>query len=458
MPKKAVAIYFLLALLGAAIFVYFTFPRTKDEIPRSNNQRPYPSSPGPNGMPVPENVPHPSIPNGPHGPSLHVMAWATAGEAQALEAEADAFAAATGKQASLIIEGDPASYRRDLQQALASGAPPDVCLIEARDFSGIVPGRDLAAVTPPVGISPRSIAAFSVDGQIRAIPDEFSADMLFYNAHDFDVAGIGYPDRHWTWDIMEAITRALASLKLKNDASQPVYPLELPSDFDFWNILCTQAGHPALDLDQWHLGDSEGRDSHLRGLDLIHEFFHELAVTTPPEKMGETPGRYFAQQRAALLIAPSELAAALPNFRYGMTLLPSDLSRASLARVNGWAVSARSVQPDAARQLAEFLGRQPVHVGWTSVRQLAATSKGDSLCYEALEQSLLPRIDPKTERLAQTLDQQIHVFASDSEGPSSESLYAEIQAEYRAELAPDSADPAPAAVIPKADSPQLRGL
>jgi ABC-type glycerol-3-phosphate transport system substrate-binding protein len=457
-PKKAVAIYFLLALLGAAIFVYFTFPRTKDEIPQSNNQRPFPSSPGPNGVPVPESVPHPSIPNVPHGPSLHVMAWATADETQTLEAEADAFAAATGKQASLVIDNDLASYRRDLQQALASDAPPDVCLIEARDFSGLIPSRDLAAITPPLGISQRSVAAFSVAGEIRAVPDEFSVDMLFYNSRDFDQAGIAFPDRHWTWDIMEAITRALASLKLKNDAGEAIYPLELPADFDFWNILCTQAGHPALDLDKWHLGDSEGRDSHLRGLDLIHEFFHELAVTAPPDRMGVPPGRYFAQQRAALLIAPSELAASLPNFPHGMTLLPSDLSRASLARVNGWAVTARSTQPEAAKQLAIFFGQQPVHAGWTSVRQLAATSKSDSLCYEALEQSLLPRIDPKTARLAQALDQQIHVFASDSEGPTSESLYAEIQAEYRADLVPGSQTPQPASVIPKADSPQLRGL
>ena len=458
MPKKAVAIYFLLALIGAALFVYFTFPRTKDEIPQSNNQRPYPSSPGPNGVPVPESVPHPSLPTAPHGPSLHVMAWATADETQALQAEADAFAAATGKQASLLIENDLPTYRRDLQQALASGAPPDVCLIEARDFSGLVPTRDLTTVTPPEGVSQRSIAAFSVDGGIRAIPDEFSVDMLFYNARDFDEAGIGYPDRHWTWDIMEAITRAMSSLKLKNDAGEPIFPLELPADFDFWNILCMQAGHPALDLDQWHLGDREGRDSHLRGLDLIHEFFHELAVTAPPDKMGEQPGRYFAQQRAALLIAPSELAVSLPKFRYGMTLLPSDLARASSARVNGWAVTARSTQPAAARQLAEFFGQQPVHAGWRSVRQLAATTKSDSLCYEALEQSLLPRIDLKTERLTQVLDRQIHVFASDTGGPTSESLYAEIQAEYRAGLPSVPQDDAPASVIPKADSPQLRGL
>ena len=69
MPKKAVAIFFLLAFLGAAIFVYLTFPRTKEEIPISNNQRPFPSAPmpspnAPNGVPVPETVPHPNAPHG----------------------------------------------------------------------------------------------------------------------------------------------------------------------------------------------------------------------------------------------------------------------------------------------------------------------------------------------------------------------------------------------------------
>ena len=150
MPKKAVAIVFLLAFLGAAIFVYFTFPRTKEEIPTSTNQRPFPSvpAPGPNGVPVPETVPHPNTPKVPPGPTLRVMAWASGAEANALTAEADAFGAASGRHAALTIDDDAASYRRDLRQALASDSPPDVCLVAARDFSGLDPVRDLADAPP----------------------------------------------------------------------------------------------------------------------------------------------------------------------------------------------------------------------------------------------------------------------------------------------------------------------
>jgi ABC-type glycerol-3-phosphate transport system substrate-binding protein len=457
-PKKAVAIYLLLALFGAILFVYFTFPRTKEEIPQSNNQRPYPSSPGPNGMPVPESVPHPNTPVVPHGPTLHVMAWANPAEAQALQAEADAFEATNGNPVALQVDGNAADYRRDLQQALLSGTPPDVCLIDARDFSGLVPERDLAPVTPPPGIAERSVEAFTIDDKTRAIPDEFSVDMLFYNPQHFDRAGIGYPGRHWTWDIMEAITRGLASLHLKTDSGESIYPLELPANFDFWNILCMQAGHPALDRDVWHLADSDGRESQLRGLDLIHEFFHELAVTAPAAKNGDAPGRFFAQQRASLLIAPSELAASLPNFPFQMTVLPSDLARANLARVNGWAVTARSPQPDAAAALARYLGAQPVHTGWSSVENPTDPTSNAGLCHEGLEQSLLPRIEPKTARLAQMLDDQINLFARNPQAPSSENLYAQIQREYLSQDGPAVETTAPSAVAPKAEVPQLRGL
>ena len=465
MPKKAVAIVFLLALLGAAIFVYFTFPRTKEEIPASNNQRPFPSvpAPGPNGLPVPETVPHPNTPKVPPGPTLRVMAWASGAEAQALEAKADAFGAATGRHASLTMDNDAASYRRDLQQALASDSPPDVCLVAARDFSGLDPARDLADAPPDPAAAARSLAAFTVGGRLKAAPDEFSVDVLFYNPNHFDRAGIGYPDRHWNWDILEADARALASLKLKDAAGESIYPLELPADFDFWNILCTQAGHPALDLDVWHLADADTKESQMRALDLIHEIFQGLSVTAPLPKAGQPPGRFFAQQRASLLIAPSDFAAYLPKFPYAITLLPEDMARASLARVNGWAVTARSSQTEAARALAGYLAYQPVHAGWNSVQKPADGASPAAICYEALGQALVPRIEPKTARMAQFLDQQISLLARNSQQKTDE-LYDRIQTEYQSDTSP----PAIEGGIPQAAgqkpspkvqaAPQLRGL
>jgi ABC-type glycerol-3-phosphate transport system substrate-binding protein len=249
-PKKAVAIFFLLAFAGAALFIFFTVPRTKDQIPTSNNQRPFPSAPAPNtpnapnGVPVPETVPHPNTPKVPPGPSLHVMAWASAADARRLTADADSFVAATGRQVSLTIAADPLSYRRDLAQALTTDTPPDLCLVSSRDFSGLDPAQDLADAKPVDGTPPRAIAAFTVDGRIKAVPDEFTVEMLFYNPSHFDQAGLGYPGPHWTWDMLEADARAVASRQIKDAAGRPTYALELPADFDFWNILCARAVPP----------------------------------------------------------------------------------------------------------------------------------------------------------------------------------------------------------------------
>ena len=355
------------------------------------------------------------------------MAWATADEAKALEAEADAFQAATGRGVSLTIDSDPAAYRHDLQQAFASNSPPDLCLIDARDFSGTDPAWDLADVTPNPGSAPRSVTAFTVGGKVKAVPDEFSVDVLFYNPQFFDEAGIGYPDRHWNWDILEAISRALVSLKLKNDAGQPVYPLELPANFDFWNILCTQAGHPALDLGVWHLADADGKDSQMRALDFIHTFFQELTVTAPLPQRPPAAGPVFCPAARGAPHRPRRTSPRrCPPSIIAITLLPSDITRASLARVNGWAVPAKSTQQDAARTLAAYMALQPVHAGWISAQKPPDGDTPEALCYEALGQSLLPRLDPKTAQLTRFLDQQIYLLAR-TPGLTSEALYARIQ-------------------------------
>jgi ABC-type glycerol-3-phosphate transport system substrate-binding protein len=466
MPKRAVAIVLFCALIGAAIYIYITFPRTKDEIPRSENQRPFPSAPGPNGIPLPEPVPAPNTPKPvPGGPHVRVMAWADDADAAALNTQLNAFAAKTGVQPVLTVSAGAADYRKDLRQAIDAGTAPDVCLVEARDFSGLDPAHDLAPLASPPGEEHRALEAFQAEGGLRAVPDEFSVALLFYHPHDFDRAGLAYPGRHWTFDILEAMSRALASQQLTNASGAHIYPLELPADFDFWNILCTQAGHAALDRGTWHLADADGRDSRLRGLDLIHEFFQELSVTAPPDP-ADAPGTFFAQDRASLLIGPSELTATLPAGSYGVTLVPADLCRASLARVNGWGVLATSPQLNVARSLAAFLAAHPAHAGWTSAVRPAqavdvAADDADSLCRASLEQALLPRLEPKTARLAQLLDEQITILAHNADPDAAKNLDAEIESEYLANYAPEAerraAERKPG-VEPKAETPSLRGM
>jgi ABC-type glycerol-3-phosphate transport system substrate-binding protein len=475
-PKKAVALFFLLAFIGAAVFIYLTFPRTKDEIPKGNIRPsilpgPGPQTPNvPNGVPVPENAPAPNAPKVPPGPTLHVMAWATGAEARKLSALTDAFAAATGRAVALTLEPDPASYRRDLQQAFVTGTPPDLCLVSSRDFSGLDPTEDLADLSDQyasAGTSPRATAAFTVNGKLKALPEEFSVEVLFYNPELFDQAGIAYPGSHWNWDMLEADTRALTSLQLKDAKGKPTYAIELPANFDLWNILCAEAGAPALDLDAWRLTDAGKKAAQMHALQVLHDLFQEYAITPPVGKNPALLGQYFAEERAALLIASSDVAATFPpTLHYGMTVLPRDLTLATLASVNGWAVPAKSTQSDAAQILAQYLTQRQVHAGWSSIQPPPADTQEDSpvsVCHAALAQALVPRLDASTSHMAQFLDQQLNQLAHNP-AQTPEVLYAKIQAEVQAPTSPpavrgDAPTPNSTLPAPKTDaSTQLRGF
>jgi len=381
----------------------------------------------------------------------------------------DAFAAATGRGVALTLEPDPVSYRRDLQQAFVTGAPPDLCLISSRDFSGLDPEEDLAdagANYASAGV-PRAEAAFTVDGKLKAVPEEFSVEVLFYNPALFDQAGIAYPGSHWNWDMLEADTRALTSLNLKDAAGKPTYAIELPANFDLWNILCAEAGAPALDLNAWRLADFGAKDAQMHALSVLHDLFQQYAITPPLTKNPTPLGQYFAEKRAALLIAPSDAIARFPDkLQYGMTVLPRDLTLATLASVNGWAVPAKSAQGDAAWALAQYLTYQPVHAGWSAMQLPTSGVDDDSpaaVCHAALAQALVPRLDASTTHMAQFLDQQLNLLAHNP-GQTPELLYAKIQAELQAPSAPPEVrgeTPTPPGTLPAPKveaSTQLRGL
>ncbi len=84
------------------------------------------------------------------------------------------------------------------------------------------------------------------------------------------------------------------------------------------------------------------------------------------------------------------------------------------------------------------------------------------VCYEALSQSLVPRLGPKSARMADFLDQQINLLARDHT-QTTDALYARIQTEFQGDMEPPSiSSELPRARDAKPPTPrldgQLRGL
>ena len=291
----------------------------------------------------------------------------------------------------------------------------------------------------------------------------FRSMSFFYNSSQFDQAGIGYPGPPDMGHSRGRCAEALDSLKLKDASGRGIYPLELPADFDFWNLLCAQAGHPALDLGVWHLADPETEGlRRMRALDFIHEIFPGTGASRPPlPKAGEPPGRLFIQQRASLLMPRLLIVAAvMSSFQYSFTLLPRDMAQASLAQVNGWAVPGKIV----ARRRRCCARWRPTSPPSRYTRDAELRSKkvaedvprpSAAFATRRSGQAVIPRLEPKTEKMAQFLDQQINLLARNSQ-MKTDALYTKIQAEYQNRLGiPPVFDPSPKPA-PKVNAGGLR--
>jgi multiple sugar transport system substrate-binding protein len=91
-----------------------------------------------------------------------------------------------------------------LTTSFAAGNPPDVFLINYREFAQFV-GRDaIEPIGPHLpagevdGYYPAPIEAFTVDGRLQCIPQNTSSLVVYYNRTLFAQAGLGHPES-WSW-------------------------------------------------------------------------------------------------------------------------------------------------------------------------------------------------------------------------------------------------------------------
>ncbi len=113
-----------------------------------------------------------------------------------------------------------ADYLTKYVTAAAGGSLPDIMYSHyswAQNFikKGIfAPVEDFIAATPDFKRSDFSTAAqsyFSGNGKLYAVPTDSAPKMLYYNKEIFSKAGIGLPDKTWTWDKVREVAAQLTS-------------------------------------------------------------------------------------------------------------------------------------------------------------------------------------------------------------------------------------------------------
>ncbi|MDQ3958367.1 MAG: sugar ABC transporter substrate-binding protein [Actinomycetota bacterium] len=143
-----------------------------------------------------------------------------------------------------------------LTTSFAGGNPPDVFLVNFREYSQfVVRGaiepmeRHLDAVDTD-DYFPQPLEAFTYDGELQCMPQNISSLVVYYNKAIFEAAGLPRPKEGWSWDDFRATARALTGGDVRGLGIEPTIIRLAPFVWSAGGEIVDDPESPAsLDLD-----------------------------------------------------------------------------------------------------------------------------------------------------------------------------------------------------------------
>jgi multiple sugar transport system substrate-binding protein len=263
------------------------------------------------------------------------------------------------------IINEPGDRAMDkLQQMVAAANPPDVMSIHGAYFIPMAANGALLDLDSLIegGSSfdlqdfyPQLVELCRYEGKLYSLPRYASVYVLFYNEDLFDSAGLGYPDKTWSWDDYLAAAR-----KLTVDDPDPERR-RFGTVIDFWGARI----YPWIWASGGDILDAGGRRSLLdspesqEALQFLVDLRHKWHVC-PPTTMAErrqniamfVNGQVAMFQTGAWDIQQMQEAKAL---RWNIAPLPKKQQHATLLGMENYAIAAGTKHPEEAWELFKFL-------------------------------------------------------------------------------------------------------
>lgn len=261
--------------------------------------------------------------------------WGDPAEMEAYESLCDAFEA-ENPDVRISTEYTPGQteYQTKISTSFAAGSEPDVFLINFRRFGqyaasgGIAPLGDRLAASPLLPLDdfyPQPIEAFTFNGQLYGVPQNFSSLVVYFNRDLFDAAGLPYPAPGWTWD--EFLNAAIALTQdFNGDGFVEQYGVGIePSLIRYVPFIWGTGGEIVDNVDaptELTLDTPEARAGIQFVVDL--SLAHEVAPTEP-EVLAEDDQSRFMNGRTAMFFQsrrPVPTLREIGDFRWDAAPLP----------------------------------------------------------------------------------------------------------------------------------------
>jgi multiple sugar transport system substrate-binding protein len=277
-------------------------------------------------------------------------------EAVVYEALVDSFEEANPDvKVDLVAVGDDDNLPK-LTTAFAAGDPPDVFLINYRDYSQFVV-RD--AIEPledhldEAGISldeyyEPPVDAFTYNGTLECMPQNISSLVVYYNTDLFKQAKIGHPQT-WSWEEFRTDAIKLTHDDQRGLGIDPRIIRVAPFIWSAGGDLVDDVESPT----HFTLDTPEARHALEYLVGLVRK---DKVVPTEAEVSAQDLESRFAAGKVAMYLASRRNT---PEFRevsglnFDVAPLPTDQERAGILHSDGYCIAAGSEETEAA---ARFIG------------------------------------------------------------------------------------------------------
>lgn len=244
-----------------------------------------------------------------------------------------------------------------LASSFAAGDPPDVFLVNFREYAQFVAQGALEPVEEHLteaGLDyddyyPQPIEAFTYDGALQCMPQNVSSLVVYYNKALFEEAGLKRPADEWTWDDFRRYGEALTRGDVDGVGIEPSVIRLAPFVWGNGGDIVDDPDEPS----RFTLDDPAAREA----VDFVVSLVHDGLVPTEKEVASQDLETRFMAGKLGMLLSSRRDT---PSFRevsgleFDVAPLPVGRDAAGILHSDAYCISAASQNLAAAVDFVAF--------------------------------------------------------------------------------------------------------
>ena len=305
--------------------------------------------------------------------NLTLSFWGSDLDTQVYQKRVDMF---TAKNPNIKVElvYIPSDYSQKVQTMIAGGTAPDIIqlsedvhsysskgqIISLNDFVA----KDKVDLKVRYGETGGLTTAYSMNGNLYAMPDRGGALILYYNKDMFDAAGVSYPTKDWTWtEFLDATEK----LTIRDGDTVTQYGFAAGGWWPWWMSFIYMNDGAVLDASGQPVVNSAEA---VEAIQFYNDLVYKYRVAPSPEDYANlgtnSPDPLFAQGKVAMSTTGFWGIGGLKDATFNWDIAPlfKNKKNATVVFGSGLAISKDCKNPETAWKVIEFLtseeGQAPI--------------------------------------------------------------------------------------------------